>query len=86
MKSKRTQRDTKRNCEFHKDVGHTTDRCAALKDEIERLIRAGHFKEFFDEQHAMNREEQPRQRSPKKVHEVLTIIDGSHLAGENCNA
>ena len=58
MKSKRTRRDIKRNCAFHKDVGHTTNRCIALKDEIERLIRADHFKEFVDKQHATHREEQ----------------------------
>ena len=39
------------------------DRCVALKDEIEGLIRASHFKEFVDEQHAMYREERPRQQS-----------------------
>ena len=86
MKSERTRRDIKRNCAFHKDIGHTSDRCAALKNEIERLIRADHFKEFFDEQHTTNREERPRQRSLEKVHEVLTIIGRSHLAGESCNA
>ena len=48
MKSKRAQKDLKRNCAFHKDVGHSMDKCVALKDEIERLIRAGYFKVFFD--------------------------------------
>ena len=57
MKSEKTRRDIKRNCVFHKDIGHTTDRCVTLKDEIKRLIRADHFKEFVDEQHAMHREE-----------------------------
>ena len=61
MKSERTRRDIKMNYAFHKDVGHTMDKCVALKDEIERLIRAGHFKEFIDEQHVANREEQPQQ-------------------------
>ena len=59
MKSERARRDIKRNCAFHKDIGHTTNRCAALKDEIERLIKAGHFKEFVDEPQAVNREERP---------------------------
>ena len=85
MKSERTRRDVKRNYAFHKDVGHTTNRCVALKNKIERLIRAGHFKEFIDEQHAANREEQPQQRSLEKVYKVLTIIGGSHLAGESRN-
>ena len=57
MKSKTTRRDIKRNYAFHKDIGHTTDRCVALKDEIERLIRASHFEEFANEQHAANKEE-----------------------------
>lgn len=34
-------------CRFHKDYGHTTDECRHLKDEIERLIRFGHLKEFI---------------------------------------
>ncbi|CAA0821501.1 Unknown protein, partial [Striga hermonthica] len=33
-------------CRFHKDYGHTTENCRHLKDEIERLIRAGYLKEF----------------------------------------
>ena len=48
MKGNRARRDIKRNCTFHKDIWHNTDKCVALKDEIEGLIRAGHFKEFVD--------------------------------------
>ena len=61
MKRDRLRRDLKRNCAFHKDIGHTTDKCVALKDEIKRLIRAGYFKEFVDEPQTVNREERPRQ-------------------------
>ena len=86
LKNKRTRRDIKRNCAFHNDIGQTMDKYVALKDEIERLIRACHFKQFVDEQHATHREERPRKWSPKKVHEVLTIISGTHLAGESHNA
>ncbi|CAA0825721.1 Unknown protein, partial [Striga hermonthica] len=35
-----------RYCRFHRDYGHNTADCRHLKDEIERLIRAGHLKEF----------------------------------------
>ena len=49
MKRDRVRRDIKRNCTFHKNIGHTMDKCVALKDEIERLIRVGYFKEFVDE-------------------------------------
>ncbi|CAA0816382.1 Unknown protein, partial [Striga hermonthica] len=33
-------------CPFHKDYGHNTDECRHLKNEIERLIKADHLKEF----------------------------------------
>ena len=55
MKGDKVCRDIKRNCAFHKDIGHTMDKCVALKDDIERLIRVGHFKEFMDEPQAVNR-------------------------------
>ncbi|CAA0810865.1 Unknown protein, partial [Striga hermonthica] len=41
-----TQPKSRRYCRFHKDYDHTTEDCQHLKDEIERLIRAGHLKEF----------------------------------------
>ena len=48
LKGDRFRRDIKRNYTFHKDIRHTTDKCVALKDEIERLIMAVYFKEFMD--------------------------------------
>ena len=86
IKGDRVHRDIKRNCTFHKDIGHTTDKCMVLKDEIERLIKAGYFKEFIDEPQAANREERPRQRSLEKVREVLIITGGLHLAKESHHA
>ena len=87
MKGDRVRRDIKRNCAFHKDIGHTTDKCVALKDEIERLIRVVYyFKEFIDEPQVANREERPQQQSPEKVCEVLTIIGGLHMIKESHHA
>ena len=54
MTGDRFHKDIKRNCAFHKYIGHTTDKCVALKSEIERLIRAGYFKEFVDERQVAN--------------------------------
>ena len=45
---KRSRKDVKKNCAYHKNIGHNTMKCSALRDEIERLIRAGHFKELLD--------------------------------------
>ncbi|KAL0433349.1 UNVERIFIED_CONTAM: hypothetical protein Slati_2669200 [Sesamum latifolium] len=33
-------------CKFHKEKGHDTEDCYQLKDEIERLVRQGYFKEY----------------------------------------
>ena len=74
MKADRPRRDVKKKCAFHKDIGHSTERCMVLKDEIERLIRAGHFKEFLDKPQASTREERPRQQSLERIREVLTIL------------
>ena len=60
MKSDRSQKDVKKNCAFHKDIGHNIKRYMAFRDEIERLIRVRHFKEFIDEPQMTNREERPR--------------------------
>ncbi|KAL0374128.1 UNVERIFIED_CONTAM: hypothetical protein Sradi_3328500 [Sesamum radiatum] len=33
-------------CRFHREKGHDTEECFQLKDEIERLVRQGYFKEY----------------------------------------
>ena len=38
--------DKNKYCRFHKDVGHDTDDCRQLKDEIEFLIRKGNLNHF----------------------------------------
>ena len=44
----RPRRDVRKNCSYYKDIGHNMMKCNALRDEIERLIRADHFKEFLE--------------------------------------
>ncbi|CAA0829049.1 Unknown protein, partial [Striga hermonthica] len=51
-----------RYCRFHRDYGHNTADCRHLKDEIERLIRAGHLKEFVIQ-------DRPRGKEKRKCRE-----------------
>ena len=40
-------RDRSKRCVFHKDHGHTTETCRSLQYLIERLIKAGHLKQYL---------------------------------------
>ena len=48
IEGNRSRRYVKKNYAYHKDIGHNIVKCNALRDEIERLIRAGHFMEFLE--------------------------------------
>ncbi|XP_021762924.1 uncharacterized protein LOC110727653 [Chenopodium quinoa] len=39
-------RDVKKYCMFHRDVGHYTEECTQLKDNIEELIRKGYLTQY----------------------------------------
>ena len=87
IRSDKSRRDVRKTCAFHKDIGHNTERCIALKDKIERLIRAGYFKEFLEsEPHVANRNKRPRQQCLEKIREVLTIFRGPHVARDSHSA
>ncbi|KAL0356173.1 UNVERIFIED_CONTAM: hypothetical protein Sradi_4064200 [Sesamum radiatum] len=47
-------------CHFHEDRGHDTEDCYNLKDEIERLVQKGHFREFLVHKGRINDFEEPR--------------------------
>ncbi|KAL5557693.1 hypothetical protein UlMin_033904 [Ulmus minor] len=38
--------DNSKYCRYHRDMGHTTKECRALKDEVERLIQRGQLREY----------------------------------------
>ena len=40
-------RDRSRRCVFHKDHGHTIETCRAFQYLVERLIKAGHLKQYL---------------------------------------
>ncbi|XP_052728545.1 uncharacterized protein LOC128195325 [Vigna angularis] len=41
--------DERKSCHFHQNRGHTTEECITLKNEIERLVRAGHLRKYIQE-------------------------------------
>ncbi|XP_020225451.1 uncharacterized protein LOC109807341 [Cajanus cajan] len=65
--------NTSKSCKYHRNRGHSTKECAALKDKIEDLIKQGQLQRFFDRprspQHddRRHRREQPdRDRSDRR--------------------
>ncbi|XP_060964045.1 uncharacterized protein LOC133033351 [Cannabis sativa] len=94
MRNARSKRDPNRYCKFHKDIGHMTEECRQLKDEIESLIARGHFKQYVKRQgHGYNQPSLPNnpnnqglQPLPAEGEDILVISKGPHMAGEINNA
>ena len=42
-----SKRDHSKKCVFHKEHGHTTETCRCLHYLVERLIKAGHLKQYL---------------------------------------
>ena len=42
-----SKRDHSKKCVFHKEYGHTTEACRCLHYLVERLIKAGHLKQYL---------------------------------------
>eukprot|EP00261_Vitis_vinifera_P017169 XP_010646727.1 PREDICTED: uncharacterized protein LOC104878294 [Vitis vinifera] len=42
-----SKRDHSKRCAFHKEHGHTTESCKCLHDLVERLINAGHLRQYL---------------------------------------
>ena len=58
--------DRSKRCRYHKNTGHSTEECQALKDKIEELIQAGHLRRFVRSTRETRRspckEQTPRRR------------------------
>ena len=48
IRGNKSRKDVEKNCAYHKDTGHSIVKCNALRNKIERLIQAGHFGEFLE--------------------------------------
>ena len=78
-------------CRFHKDVGHDTDDCKQLKDEIEFLIRRGRLDRFTkdgnrggqqrdNDRRNDDRRNNDRGRNPQPRGPVINMISGGPTA------
>ncbi|XP_024020099.1 uncharacterized protein LOC112091242 [Morus notabilis] len=94
MKSDPSRRNQKKFCRFHGDVGHHTNDCADLKDEIERVIREGRLQEFKAERRPRNdghggqndgrrREENQRLEDHELVGVIRTVLGGPYIGGDS---
>ncbi|XP_020225378.1 uncharacterized protein LOC109807268 [Cajanus cajan] len=67
--------DTTKSCKYHRNRGHSTEDCAALKDKIEDLIKQGQLQRFVDrprsprrDDHRHRGEQHGRERSDRHPH------------------
>lgn len=61
MKEKNENRNPSKYCEYHCANGHTTDDCWALKEEVEKLIKAGHLGRYVKEE------------KKKSIHDLIVL-------------
>ncbi|GKA09411.1 hypothetical protein Tco_0688742 [Tanacetum coccineum] len=54
------KRNASKFCEFHREVGHTTDECMHLKKQIEEMLKAGKISHLIKELKQNNGKEQPK--------------------------
>ena len=82
-------RDSSKRCAFHKDHGHTTEACWSLQYLVEKLIKAGHLKQYVrsdaggkvTSQH--HNPEAPRAPTVPKA--IINYINGGP-SDEECNS
>uniref|UniRef100_A0A2N9FYE4 Reverse transcriptase n=1 Tax=Fagus sylvatica TaxID=28930 RepID=A0A2N9FYE4_FAGSY len=74
-------------CRFHRDHGHLTEECVALKEQIETLIRQGKLQKYVNRPTNTRPAKPPVQREqaepnrPGPVGEIRTIVGGPASGG-----
>ena len=76
-------------CDFHRDRGHKTEDCIALKIEVNELLRKGHLREFLSEKAKSHLSKETTGKpteaapvSPPRKDRVIHVIQGcSEVSG-----
>ena len=73
-------RDHSKRCVFHKEHGHTTETCRCLQYLVERLIKAGHLKQYLrsdaEGRGASQHHNSEAPKAPTVPKDVINYING----------
>ncbi|XP_060190752.1 uncharacterized protein LOC132620043 [Lycium barbarum] len=81
LRSNPGQRDPNVMCEYHETHGHRTKDCRQLREEVARLLKNGHLREFLSERaknHYKERENHKRAEPVEPQHVINMIIGGTN--------
>ncbi|XP_033131812.1 uncharacterized protein LOC117126806 [Brassica rapa] len=89
MKAPDSFRNPRLWCDFHRDHGHKTEDCVALKIEVDELLQKGHLREFLSEKakahlskEASGKSKGDAPSSPPRQDRVIYVISGgSEVSG-----
>ena len=86
-------KDKTKWCAFHKDSGHITEDCIALRREISYLLSKGHLKELLGKRKDKEQNQNPESSAPKRASSppkdakvVYFISGGSDICGTTYSA
>ncbi|XP_059281043.1 uncharacterized protein LOC132034687 [Lycium ferocissimum] len=80
LRSDPSQRDPSVICEYHGTHGHRTKDCRQLREEVARLLKNGHLREFLSERakgHYKDRENHKQVEPMEPQHVINMIIGGT---------
>ncbi|XP_013708987.2 uncharacterized protein LOC106412615 [Brassica napus] len=83
MKAPDAFRNPRLWCDVHRDIGHKTEDCVALKIEVNELLQKGHLREFLSEKakahpnkEASGKPKEDAPSSPPRQDRVIHVISG----------
>ena len=74
LRGDRSKRNQNKYCQFHKDIGHTTEECITLKDEIEKIIRLGYLQDYINDRRTRPQNDRPEAEPPREIRTILDLI------------